>query len=161
MARPAAPFLALALTLALAATAFASTQKVKDPHHDGHRGCEIYAATAGHAKGARLKHTVTVADRISSRALAPIVLIFARKSEVGGAPRMTLSTSSRGVKATLSKNRRTVTYTIRASKLRSEAAISKRQRSYYWVANGCFANPDWAPGTRRGGPKLKAHRFKS
>ena len=80
-------------------------------------------------KGARLKHTVTVADRISSRALAPIVLIFARKSEVGGAPRMTLSTSSRGVKATLSKNRRTVTYTIRASKLRAEAAISKRQRS--------------------------------
>ena len=78
---------------------------------------------------------------------------------MGGAPRMTLSTHSSGVKGTLSKNRRTVTYTIRASKLRSEAAISRRQRSYYWVANGCFANPDWAPGTRRGGPKLKAHRF--
>ena len=53
----------------------------------GTEAVEIYAATAGHAKGARLKHTVTVADRISSRALAPIVLIFGRKSEVGGAPR--------------------------------------------------------------------------
>lgn len=160
MARPAAPFLALILILAFAATGFADTQKVSDPRHDGHRGCEIYAATAGHAKGARLKHTVTVADRISSRALAPIVLIFARKSEVGGAPRMTLSPGSSGVKATLSKSRRTVAYTIRSRKLRAEARISSGQRSYYWVANGCFANPDWAPGTRRGGPKLKAHRFR-
>ena len=79
---------------------------------------------------------------------------------MGGAPRMTLSAGLERRQGTLSKNRRTVTYTIKASKLRSEARISKRQRSYYWVANGCFANPDWAPGTRSGGPKLKAHRFK-
>ena len=160
MARVAAALLALAGTLALAATGFADTQKVKDPHGDGHAGCEIYAATAGHAKGGRLKHTITVRDRISSKALAPIFLIFGRKSEVGGAPRATLSSSASGVKTSLSKNRRTVTYTIKASKLRSEAAIPRRQKSYYWVANGCFANPDWAPGTKSRGPKLKAHRFK-
>ena len=98
MARVAAALLAPAWTLALAATGFADTQKVKDPHGDGHAGCEIYAATAGHAKGGRLKHTITVRDRISSKALAPIVLIFGRKSEVGGAPRATLSSGSSGVK---------------------------------------------------------------
>ncbi len=162
MARSAAAaLLALSGTLALAAPGFADTQKVKDPHGDGHSGCEIYTATAGHAKGGRLKHTITVADRIKSKVLAPIFLIFGRKNEVGGAPRATLSSSSSGVRTSLSKNRRTVSYTIKASKLRSESGISKRQRSYYWVANGCFANPDWAPGTRKGGPKLKAHRFRS
>ena len=159
MARCALAVLALAGTLALAASAFASTQKVKDPHGDGHAGCEIYGATAGHAKGGRLKHTITVAHRIPSRALAPIFLIFGRKREVGGAPRATLSSGSGGVKTSLSRNRRTVTYTIKASRLRSETAIPRRQKSYYWVANGCFANPDWAPGTRSGGPRLKAHRF--
>ena len=159
MARVAAALLAPALALVLAATGFADTQKVKDPHGDGHAGCEIYAATAGHAKGGRLKHTITVRDRISSKALAPIFLIFGKKSEVGGAPRATLSSGASGVKTSLSKNRRTVAYTIKAAKLRSEAEISKRQKSYWWVANGCFANPDWAPGTRSGGPKLKAHRF--
>jgi hypothetical protein len=70
MARCAIAVLAFAGTLA--PTAAAGTQKVKDPHADGHRGCEIYLATAGHAKGGRLKHTITVADRIPSRALAPI-----------------------------------------------------------------------------------------
>jgi hypothetical protein len=147
-------------TLALAATGFADTQKVKDPHGDGHAGCEIYTATAGHAKGGRLKHTITVRDRISSKALAPIFLIFGKKSEVGGAPRATLSSSASGVKTALSKNKRTVSYTIKAAKLRSDAAIPGRQKFYYWVANGCFANPDWAPGTRTGGPKLKSHRFR-
>ena len=153
--------LALALAaLALPAIALASTQKVKDPHGDGHTGCEIYAATAGHAKGGRLKHTITMKDRIASRSVAPIVLIFGRRSEVGGAPRATLAPGSSGVKTSLSKSRRTVTYTIKASRLRSEISIPRRQKSYFWVANGCFANPDWAPGTAGGGPKLKAHRFK-
>ena len=98
MARPAAPFLALILILAFAATVFADTQKVSDPRHDGHRGCEIYAATAGHAKGARLKHTVTVADRISSRALAPIVPIFARKKRSGWCPADDAVPGSSGVR---------------------------------------------------------------
>ena len=157
--RIAAALLALAGTLALAATGFAGTQKVKDPHGDGHSGCEIYTATAGHAKGGRLKHTITVRDRIASRSLAPIFLIFQRKSQVGGAPRATLSSGASGVKTSISRSRRTVAYTIKAAKLRSETGIPRRQKSYYWVANGCFANPDWAPGTRSGGPRLKAHRF--
>ena len=72
---------------------------------------------------------------------------------------MTLSAGSTGVKASLSKRRRMVTYTIKASKLRSEGRFPRRQSSYFWVANGCFANPDWAPGTRSGGPKVKSHRF--
>ena len=88
---------------------------MSDPHGDGHYGCEIYTATAGHAKGGRLKHTITMKDRIASKSLAPIVLIFGRRSEVGGAPRATLSPGSSGVKTSLSKNRRTVTYTIKAS----------------------------------------------
>ena len=155
----------LAIALALAALlvpaiALASSQKVNDPHGDGHTGCEIYSATAGHAKGGRLKHTITMKDRIASKSLAPIVLIFGRRNEVGGAPRATLSTGSSGVKSSLSKSKRTVTYTIKASRLRSETSIPRRQKSYLWVANGCFANPDWAPGTAGGGPKLKAHRFK-
>jgi hypothetical protein len=155
----------LALALALAALlvpaiALASAQRVSDPHGDGHRGCEIYSATAGHVKRGRLKHTVTMKDRIKSRSLAPIVLIFGRRGEVGGAPRVTLSTGSAGVKASLSKSRRTVTYTIRASTLRFETSIPKRQKSYFWVANGCFANPDWAPGAAGGKPRLKAHAFR-
>jgi hypothetical protein len=155
----------LALALALAALlvpaiALAGNQRVNDPHGDGHKGCEIYTATAGHAKGGRLKHTITMEDRIKSRSLAPIVLIFGRRGEVGGAPRATLSTGSSGVTASLSKSKRTVTYTIKASRLRSETSVPKRQKSYFWVANGCFANPDWAPGGKGGKPKLKAHAFK-
>jgi hypothetical protein len=153
------PALSAGILLVAAATSLADTQRVRDPHRDGHSGCEIYTATAGHAKGGRLKHTITVADRIPSKSLAPIFLIFGRKGEVGGAPRSTLSSGASGVRTSLSKNRRTVTYTIKASRLRSESEIPRRQKSYYWVANGCFANPDWAPGTSRGGPKLKAHRF--
>jgi hypothetical protein len=155
--------LALALALAallIPAIALAAGQKVNDPHRDGHKGCEIYSATAGHAKRGRLKHTITMKDRIKSRSLAPIVLIFGRRGEVGGAPRVTLSTGSAGVKASLSKSRRTVTYTIRASTLRFETSIPKRQKSYFWVANGCFANPDWAPGAAGGKPRLKAHAFR-
>ena len=155
----------LALAPALAALlvpaiALARTQKVSDPHADGHKGCEIYSATAGHAKRGRLKHTITMKDRIKSRSLAPIVLVFGRRGEVGGAPRATLSTGSAGVKASLGKSRRTVTYTIKASRLRTETSIPKRRKSYLWVANGCFANPDWAPGAAGGRPRPKAHRFK-
>ena len=155
-----APIALVVLALLVPTIALAGNQKVNDPHGDGHYGCEIYSATAGHAKGGRLKHTITMKDKIASKSLAPIVLIFGRRSEVGGAPRTTLSTGSNGVKASLSKSRRTVTYTIKPSRLRSETSIPKRQKSYYWVANGCFANPDWAPGTAGGGPRLKAHAFK-
>jgi hypothetical protein len=155
----------LALALALAALlvpaiALAGGQRVSDPHGDGHTGCEIYSATAGHSKGGRLKHTITMRDRIKSRGLAPIVLIFGRRGEVGGAPRATLSSGSAGVRASLGRSRRTVTYTIRVSTLRRETSIPKRQKSYLWVANGCFANPDWAPGAAGGRPKLKAHAFR-
>ncbi|MBN1529353.1 MAG: hypothetical protein JW895_09860, partial [Thermoleophilaceae bacterium] len=146
--------------LLVPAPAFANTQKVKDPHGDGHSGCEIYSATAGHAKGGRLKHTITMKDRIQSKGLAPIVLVFGRRNEVGGAPRATLSSGASGVKTVLSRSKRTVTYTIKASRLRSETSIPRRQKSYFWVANGCFANPDWAPGAPGGRPKLKAHAFK-
>jgi hypothetical protein len=155
--------LVLALGLAaliLPAIALASTQKVKDPHGDGHQGCEIYSATAGHAKGGRLKHTITMKERIASKSLAPIVLIFGRRNELGGAPRATLSSGSSGVKSVLGKSKRTVTYTIKAARLRSETSIPRRQKSYLWVANGCFANPDWAPGAPGGKPKLKAHAFR-
>jgi hypothetical protein len=151
---------AVVAVLALAGAAIADTQKVNDPRHDGHSGCEIHTATAGHASGGRVKHTITVADRIRRKSLAPIVLIFGKRSEVGGAPRATLSSGASGVKTKLTGSARRVTYTIKASKLRSEAGIPRRQRSYYWVANGCFANPDWAPGASGGGPKLKAHRFR-
>ena len=68
MARIGAALVALAGRWRWRATGLAGTQKVKDPHGDGHAGCEIYAATAGHAKGGRLKHTITVRDRISSKA---------------------------------------------------------------------------------------------
>jgi len=155
--------LALALGLAallVPAIALAGSQKVNDPHGDGHKGCEIFSATAGHSKAGRLKHTITMKDRIKSRSLAPIVLIFGRGAEAGGAPRATLSSGSARVKASLSKSRRTVTYTIKASRLRTETSIPKRRKSYLWVANGCFANPDWAPGAAGGKPTLKAHAFR-
>ena len=62
--------------------------------------------------------------------------------------------------ARIHRTQSTVTYTIKASRLRSEASIPRRQKSYLWVANGCFANPDWAPGAPGGKPRLKVHAFK-
>jgi hypothetical protein len=153
------PVAALAAGTLAAATVLADSQRVLDAPGDGHSGCEILAATAGHAAGGRLKHTITMADAIQDTSVAPIVLIRAKPSEVGRAPRFTLSPGSPGVSTRRSTDRKTVTYTIKAAGLRSEMEVPKTRRSYFWSANGCFQYPDWAPDTSSGREQVKAHRF--
>lgn len=140
-----------------AGTVLADSQTVVDAPGDGRTGCEVLKAIAGHGAG-KLKHTVTMADAFQKQS-APLVLVRGKPSEVGGAPKAILGPGSSGVTTKLSADRKTVIYTITPAKLRAEMEVPKTRRSYFWSANGCFAQPDWAPNTGSGREKVKAHRF--
>jgi hypothetical protein len=152
-------------TLATAAVGFADVQKINDPENDspGGRGCEILQVKAGHAKGNRLKHSITVAQPIDRFDSAPVVLLNDQGTgDQGGGIRDfegVLSGSGDGVRLKYKNGRRTAIYTLSEAKMREEAGLSPRQDRYFWVVQHCQFDGDWAPDSPSGGPKYKGHNL--
>ena len=157
-------FALIAATLIAASVGDANEVTVDDPGDDARPGCEIVKTTAGHASRGRLVHTISAKAPMSEGEY--VVLIFDRKGDVSGGginsgPSLVMDPAATGVKTKFSGDMRKVTYTIKARKLREEAEIPTRQKKYFWVANGCFQFPDWAPDVSNGGPVTKPHGLRS
>jgi hypothetical protein len=145
---------AVGALLAASAVGFANTQTVDDPKNDRNQGytdtCEIVKATAGHAPGNRLKHTVTVAEP-PPRASHAIVFVGDRKAR--GDAILSPGRFHAFDYATRFKNGgRTVVYTVTEAELREELEMPPNTDRYFWQANTCTGGDD-APNKRRG----KAH----
>ncbi len=151
-----------ALLAAGSAAALASTKTYSDPTGDAAPECDISSASISRS-GGRLVFSVTTVEPNPSKSTAPWIQIYSKRGEVNRGQPPPAELSSQGYPRTpvkLSDEGRTASFKIKPSLLRKRLGVSKKQKTFYWVARKCFLDPDYAPGRAAPyKPKVAAARF--